>query len=226
MFDVVAIEELEVRNRARSSLMLLCQDRVRVDLVGYGEKPPVELPLIVQLEQAAYVRGAEAASAGSSRGAGVPLDLVASEMFSTLANELHDDAVVSGAVSVYSAVDPLVDAQALLEKAVSVDVEWLGVRAGLWAGWCRRITEYLKPTRRTPIPGRCPNVECGSERWFTYDDEGSEIQDHALRAVWVDDEVDGVECACCFSFWPRHALWELAYSLDAELVLRLRSGSV
>lgn len=220
------IAELEVRNTAVSALSLLCEDRLRVDLVGYGEKPPVEFSLIQQLRSAAFTRGNESATAGSSQGTGLPLDVVAVEMYSTLVHELHDDAVFSGAVSAYSEPDAMTDAHALLGKVREIDPQWLEVRANLWKGWCQRIREYLAPTRRTPIPGQCPHPECRSEFWFTYDEEGGRISEHALKAVWVDDEVDGVECSCCFTFWPRRDLYLLANSLNPQLLLQLRGGSV
>lgn len=221
------IQLWELRNSAVSSLKLLCEERLRVDLVGYGESPPVEMSLIDQLASAAFERGVEVKAAGGPRGSGVPVDLVASEMFSTLTDELHDDAVMAAGVSAYADGDATADARALVSAVGGIsEVEWLQRRADNWARWCRRIREHLAPSRRTPIPGVCPNPECCSSEWFTYDDEGGRIRDHALRAVWVGEEVDGVECVCCFSFWPRRSLWELASSLDPNLVLRLRSGCV
>lgn len=208
--------EWEVRAIARDSLTLLAKERVRVDLVAPDElgerKPPVELPLLLQLKMAAESKGSERGSSGVAR-SGLPVDLVAMEMVQGIARGLHLDAVELGARDVLSAEDVFEDALALLEVVGSVDSGVLASRAVVWRGWVSQIQVYLAPERRTPVPGVCPAAECGQDEWFTYDEDGDRVSAPALVALWEGEQVESVMCNCCYAVWPRAQLWELGQAL-------------
>ncbi|WP_346844605.1 hypothetical protein [uncultured Rothia sp.] len=213
------IQEWEIRSRARDALSQLVRPIQRFEYVEFGEKVPEEFPLIEQLRSAAEIKGSEGSSASAER-SGVPLDLMAVQLLSDVTEQLHDDAVLLLARSVHSNPDPIADGEALLGKVLSLDVECIEHRSEVWRDWTIRIREYLAPTRRTPLQGRCHNPECMSSGRISFDEEGGQITDSALYAVWSDEKVDHVECICCQTLWPRHEIWKVAQALDTEVFKR------
>lgn len=214
------VSEWEVKSMARDSLTILAQGRVRYDALEAGElgerKPPVELPLLLQLKMAAESKGSERSSAGARR-SGLPVDLVAMELLSGIGRGLHLDAVELGARDEMASEDLFEDALALLAVVGSVDPGVLASRAVVWRGWVAQIQAYLSPERRTPVPGVCPAEGCGQAEWFSYDEDGDMVSAPALMALWEGDRVDAVMCSCCFAVWPRGQLWELGQALGQGL---------
>lgn len=208
---------IELHNSARSSLSLLAKERARVDLVAPDElgvvSPPLELSLLEQLKMASELKGSKPGQMGGCNASGVPVDLVAVEMFESIGRELHWDAISLLARDPDSVEDVFADSLALLGRVDSLPGDVLEARVEKWRGWVVQIQAYLSPERRTPVPGVCPADGCGQSQWFSYDDEGGRVSEHALVALWEGERVDSVMCSCCYSVWPRYRLWELGQAL-------------
>lgn len=208
------IHEWMVRSRARDSLSLLVRPIQRFEFVEIGDRPPEEYPLAVQLRDAS-LNSSGSSSVGRSR-AGVPFDVVASEMLSALEHELHSDAVLLLARPASSVANVVADGEALLARVNDLEGEVLERPSENWAGWVQRIKEHLNPARRTPLDGQCPNPECQSDRWVGYDEEGGRLVEPALYAIWENERIQAVECVCCFSSWSRAELWNLSHWMGKE----------
>lgn len=212
---------IELHNSARSSLTLLAKERVRVDLVAPDElgivAPPVELPLLTQIVDAAYSKGSERGANGTQR-SGVPIDLVALEIVGSIGRELHWDAVSLLARGPDSVEDLFADALAVLGRVDELPGDVLESRVPRWRAWVVQIQTYLSPERRTPVPGVCPADGCGQSEWFSYDEDGDRVVSPALVALWEGDRVESIMCSCCYAVWARHQLWELGQALGQGLI--------
>ncbi|MFJ3030855.1 hypothetical protein ACIP5Z_02185 [Rothia terrae] len=219
------IEAWEVRSRARDALTLLCREHPRFDVVEFGEVPPVEMSLIEQLRLASMNTVAGGGGGAGKGAAGLPFDFVASEMMGALSTCLHGDAVELGFVDGFASVSPESDGEALLAGLGSIDVEVLDSKSVVWRDWTTRIFDHLNPGRKTPIPGVCPNVECGADDWVTVDEDGGTVHAPALYAVWVDERVDHIQCMCCSTLWHRHELFDFARLMDPYIFQKLLANS-
>ncbi|MDO4820906.1 MAG: hypothetical protein Q4A03_02500 [Rothia sp. (in: high G+C Gram-positive bacteria)] len=207
------IEESILRLRAADALGLLAKERLRPDVVALGEQAPVEYSLIDQLQQC-LTNSAGGANVGRSR-PGLPYDVVASEMWTSLWLELRNDVMDQGGFA--EPDTPQRHALAILELLPTVDATWLEQKTPSWEWWCQAIRAHVYPERKTPVDGRCPNPECGQDRWFSYDEDGDRVTDTALVLTWDSGRVSGMMCRCCFSSWDRGQLLELAHVLNENL---------
>lgn len=218
------IQVWETRSRARDALTLLCREHPRFDVVELGEVPPVEMSLIQQLRLAS--QNTVAGGGGAGKGAaGLPFDFVATEMMDALAACLHGDAVEFGLVDGFASISPEFDGEVLLGALGSVDVEVLESKSVVWRDWTTRIVDHLNPGRKTPIPGTCPNAECGASDWVTADEDGGVVHNPALYAVWKNERVDHIQCMCCSMLWHRHELFDFARLMDPLIFQKLLANS-
>lgn len=199
--ELVRVRELERAEwfgRARDSLSVLVEGRLRFELVADGGGVPCEMPLVEQLELCVASEGSGTGAAGVVRSA--PVDLVAVEM----RDELLADARWFGerAGLVVKGVSLVVLLRGLLGRLSGFDdemVKRLGVR---FREWAVRLDDYFYPKRRTPLDVVCP--ECGYAKCVVIDDAGDWVRQVAVVAVWSEGRVTHFECRCCKGVWLRH----------------------
>jgi hypothetical protein len=96
--------------------------------------------------------------------------------------------------------------------------------------WVKRIEDYFVPQRADPIPGTCPNPECGQEHsWRMVD--GSTVRSAAVF-IHMDRETRrpfGAGCSVCGTKWAVRDIPALAeamgYTPDEEAASLLIRGA-